>query len=241
MLLMVDNLLGAISPHICKGCGAIGLSFCRCCISDVIKRNHPICLYCGAACSDNNLCKSCCKKHKCFDDLLAVAERSGALKRLVGDYKYNSEIECCRPLADILSNRLQNVSMPSTAVIIPVPTIPSHVRSRGFDHTLYLARQLSRRINRPVDNKILIRTDNMAQHMQNASNRRKLIQKSLAISPRLTTGGLFPAPAIPDYAILLDDIWTTGSTMETAAKLLKSVGVKSVLGLVVLYQPKRVN
>ena len=172
---------------------------------------------------------------------MAVAERSGVLKRLVGDYKYNSEVENCRPLADILSNRLQNVSIPPTAVIIPVPTITSHVRSRGFDHTLYLARQLSRRINHPVNNKILIRTDNMAQHMQNASNRRKLIQKSLAISPRLATGSLLPAPAIPDYVILLDDIWTTGSTMETAAKLLKGIGVKSVLGLVVLYQPKRVN
>ena len=241
MLLMVDNLLSAVSPHICKGCGAIGSPFCRCCISDVAKRNHPICLYCGATGSGNNLCKSCCKKHKCFDDLLAVAERSGALKRLVGDYKYNSEVENCRSLANILSNRLQNVYIPPTAVIIPVPTIPSHIRSRGFDHTLYLARQLSRRINRPVNNKILIRTDNMAQHMQNASNRRKLIQRSLAISPRLTTGSLLPAPAIPDYVILLDDIWTTGSTMEAAAKLLKSIGVKSVLGLVVLYQPKRVN
>ena len=106
MLLLIDDILGLLSPHICKGCGSVGATYCRCCIFNTIKRNDHICLYCRQPAEHNNVCDSCCKKYHLFDDVIAIGPRKGSLKLLVGDYKYNSELASCRPIAELLAAKI---------------------------------------------------------------------------------------------------------------------------------------
>lgn len=238
MLLLMDKALGLLSPHICKGCGKVGSTYCTRCIFNTIKRNDPICLYCHQPTEQNNLCDSCCKKHRLYDELIAVGPRRDVLMHLVGDYKYNSELESCRAIARLLAVRIDGLHLDGD--IIPIPTIPSHVRQRGFDHILMVAKQLAKYTNLKVNNKMLIRTDNTSQHTLSGSERKIKIKQSLALNWRYDNAADTDKNKlyIPNTAIVLDDIWTTGATMEQAARLLRSIGAQKIIGLVVLYQPK---
>lgn len=234
MLLLLDRVVGTISPHICKNCGKVGATYCDRCIFNVMKRNHPICLLCGATCKSNNLCNLCQRKTKVFDNLLAVGPRVGSMSRLIGDYKYNSEVASAYVIARMIKCRLdqRNGLLSANLVIVPLPTIPAHIRTRGFDHMLLVAKCLSRLIKAPVNNKILDRSDNAVQHTLSASQRRIKAAQSIVLRRRYRS--------LPDDAIvlLLDDIWTTGSSMTAAAKVLRRAGAKHIVGMAVLYQPK---
>ena len=228
-----DCVIGLLLPHICKSCGAVGSTYCERCILDTVKHNNPICLVCGRPCKSNNLC-SLCQQTEPFNDLITLSPRLGAMKRLVGDYKYNSEVESARILAKMLAMKLRQTDMMSQKlVVVPVPAVPAHVRARGFDHMQLVAKGLSKMLRVQMNNKILDRSDNLAQHSLSMANRRKLIKKSLILNSH--------HPALPDDAVylVLDDIWTTGSTMRTAAELLHKAGAKHVVGVTITYQPTK--
>lgn len=230
MLLLIDSLVGLLAPHICKECGRVGSTYCSCCVFNTTKRNYPICLFCGQSCKSNNLCPACRHRHPEFSQLYCIGERRGSLRHLVGDYKYNSEMASCHPLAQLLANRLSFATL-SDAVIVPIPTISAHIRQRGFDHMLLLAQQLGKLVDCRVDSRLLYRTNNVSQHQLSLADRRKLIKSSLAVRRPQST-------AAPSTVLLLDDIWTTGSTMMAAADLLRSIGIERIIGCVVVQQPK---
>lgn len=233
MLMAFDYIIGLLSPHICKNCGAVGSTYCERCILDTVKHNNPICLVCGRPCKSNNLC-SLCQQTEPFNGLITLSPRLGAMKRLVGDYKYNSEAESAKVLARMLAMKLRQTDIASQKlVVVPIPTVPAHVRARGFDHMLLMTKELSRMLRVKMNNKILDRSDNLAQHSLSMANRRKLIKKSLILNNR--------CPALSDDAVylVLDDIWTTGSTMRTAAELLHKAGARHVVGATITYQPTK--
>lgn len=225
-----DCLLSLLSPHICKGCNALGSTLCKCCIINMLRQKYPICLICKRLCKNNNLCVTCQgKSSQPFNDIIAVGPRHGALKRLIGDYKYNSEIASAGVIADLLYGRLaQYSSNGSNFTLVPIPTIDKHIRERGFDHMLEVARCLSRLQNLPLNNKILGRTNNLSQHSLSRDDRRILIGRSIILEQTSN---------LPNNIVLLDDIWTTGSTLLTTAEKLKKADVRRIVGLVVAFQP----
>lgn len=218
-----DRLIGLLSPHICKECGSLGRTLCNRCIINTLAINYPICLSCHGLCKKYNLCANCRLKLP-FDDLIAISPRRGPMKLLVGDYKYDSQLATADVLARMFSYKMTGLYTNFT--IIPIPTIDKHVRRRGFDHMKQIANAWSKYDNRPVNTKILLRTDNIAQHSRTMRNRSE-VTKSLS---------LLPCP-MPERIIILDDIWTTGSTLIAAANILKNAGAKHLVGVVVLYQP----
>ena len=265
MLGLADQCLELLSPHICKGCGAVGSTFCSRCILYTTKHNYPICVSCDKPCKSNNLCAACREKNKLFDQVVCVGERSGALAHLIGDYKYNSEVASCRPIAKLVYIRLRQAGIiaphkllddeveaaikttalsamandngvpanlaraNSDAQIVAIPTIAKHIRQRGFDHMLLVARELSKLSGLPVNTKLLTRADNVSQHTLSAVDRRKLIKRSLVLRRKIAV--------VPSTVILIDDIWTTGSTLSTAAALLRQIGVQKIIAVAILKQP----
>lgn len=236
MLLVIDNLLSTIAPHICKECGYEGETLCNRCIFNKVNNVKPICLMCGLPTKETDLCNECRKKQYCFNDLITVGPRRGALKRLVGDYKYNSEVASCCSIARILAERINRLDLDlSNYVIIPIPTIDQHIRERGFDHMLYVTRQLVKYTELKMNNKLLARSDNMSQHNQSGKTRRTMIKKSIVASRKLQSN----PNLMPRKVIILDDIWTTGSTLSAAAEICRKYGAKEIIGLTVVYQPKK--
>ncbi len=227
MTSIVDIALSTIAPHICKGCKRVGSTLCDRCICNILRSSYRLCTYCGNAVQNGSLCSSCRRlSSNQFCNIIAVGERSGALERLVGDYKFNSE----RESADILAKLLEN-TIPTSwnyQQIAYIPTVPAHIRERGFDHMKLIATKLARDYNKPLCQP-LVRTNNHTQHGSSYINRKTKIRSSLVAKP-------ISKP--PHSILLIDDIWTTGSTLNTAAALLHRIGVQNVYGAVIAVQPK---
>lgn len=158
-----------------------------------------------------------------------VGWRTGALRQLTNDYKFHSELNAAQILALLLQKTLQRAA-PELGLdaIVYVPTIARHIRARGFDHMALVAQQLGARLGVPVLPEVLVRLDNHVQHGSNRQERRRIV----------TSLGVNAGAILPANVLLIDDIWTTGSTMQTAAALLRGAGVRRVYGLIVAVQPE---
>ena len=136
---MVEKLLDLISPHYCCSCGEIGSILCESCKYDIVSEQFSGCLLCTRP----TLSGSCAH---CSSDLARTwcgGERIGGLERLINCYKFEYAVAAHAPLGDIILASLPE--LPKETIVIPIPTIRTHVRQRGYDHTLLLARYIAKK------------------------------------------------------------------------------------------------
>ncbi|MBR2839979.1 ComF family protein [Candidatus Saccharibacteria bacterium] len=203
------NPLDLLAPHSCRGCDALGSALCDRCKKYILTHQHNLCPHCKA---DNPTgdCPACPDLPPTF----IGGERSGLLGDIIHDYKYHSIRALAYPLAEIMAHALPTFQQPT--YIVPLPTISSHIRTRGFDHTLLVARRLSKLTSYPVRS-LLIRAKNTVQVGATSTTRRKQASTAYQLSPKC----LIDQEAI---YILLDDVWTTGASIRACQKLLEKAG-----------------
>lgn len=198
------KLFDLLFPHSCRGCGAMGEALCKCCKNNIIKNRRSL------------------KK----SNIYAVSSRDGLLDDIIQEYKYHSVRALARPLAEMLNTALPQ-NLPKNSIIVPLPTATNHIRSRGFDHTYNLAKNLGK-IRKFKVEKILVRNKNTVQ--VGSDRKTRLSQATLAytINPKIKIK--------KDVTyILLDDIWTTGASLEAGKKLLKTAGAKNIKIAILAY------
>lgn len=219
---MIDSMLSLVAPHICVGCGAASGMLCKCCFFDIISNKWCKCIACNQQMTttvfvkNGNMCHEC-NKNLPFDKVFIVGARSGSLQKLVGDYKYFSHYEGAKQIASLL-NQILPEDLPSDLVIVPLTTIPKHVRQRGFDHMKLVAKNLAK-IRKLRVCSILRRTNNLSQHVASGSQRQENAKSAFYISQ---------SAAVPKIILLIDDIYTTGATTQAATKLLKERGANQI-------------
>lgn len=202
MLFIVKNttfpsLLDLLFPHSCRGCGLTGEVLCERCKNNIIRNRKDF------------------KK----SNMYVVSRRNGLLDQLIQDYKYHSIRALARPLAELLDQVLpKNLSKDS--VIVPLPTATHHVRSRGFDHTYLLAKNLGK-IRKFKVEKILVRNKNTVQVGADKKARLKQVKEAYSLNPKIKI------KKDATY-ILLDDVWTTGASITAAKKILQNAGAKNI-------------
>lgn len=198
------NPLNLIAPHSCRGCGRLGEVLCDCCKNNIIKHR--------TATKPKNLPKK-------FPPVYTVDQRSGLLDTLIHDLKYNSTRAIAPKLAELLDNFLP--ALPPNSIIVPLPTASQHIRARGLDHTLILAKQFAK-IRHLKVKKILTREKNTVQVGSDRKTRLAQAKAAYSISEK--------AEINPDTTyILLDDVWTTGASMKAAVKKLQQAGAFKII------------
>lgn len=153
-----------------------------------------------------------------------VAERIGPLERLIDLYKFERTRAGYKVLGDLLLARLPD--LPSSTVIVPIPTIAPHIRQRGYDHSLLVARYIARKRRLTFRNLLARKTSSM---QRGAS---KSVRKKQAAQAFVVRGKVDPEL----HYLVVDDIVTTGATLDAAAKLLKEAGAKHISVAAVAYQ-----
>lgn len=158
-----------------------------------------------------------------------LGERKGVLKELINVYKY----QAVRAAGDVLAELIvKNVAFDEDAVLVPLPTIRRHIRERGFAHIERLASRickLSRHKRQPDKTcvtcaQVLCRANSTVQVGASAERRARQAQEAYMLK-----SGFDPEK----HYILLDDVWTTGSSMLSAAQKLRSQGAQKIDILVI--------
>ncbi len=215
------GLLDLIFPHSCKGCGLIGEPLCERCKNYILKNHSKICPNCKKE-KSSTLCKHCPD----LPPIYVVSDRSGLLGSLIHDYKYYSTRALARPLTELLDASLPQ-NLPTNSVLVPLPTATHHIRTRGFDHTYKIAKNLAKIRNLTVE-KILIRNQNTTQVGSNREKRLSQAKSAYSINPKAKIDGT-------KTYILLDDVWTTGASVTSALKKLQSAGAKKFIICLLAY------
>lgn len=201
-----------ICPHYCFVCGRMGQILCDCCKKNFLAEAQHNCLGCGVPIVDK--CANCALP---FERQWMLGAWNEGWREMVEEYKYKSVMAYGLEFAELLDAWLP-LDLGTNVVVMPLPTIKRHVRSRGMDHTLLIAKHLARMRGWSVS-RSLVRATDTVQVGSDRETRRKQARKAYKIGGNLDLGANY---------LLLDDVWTTGSSLCAAAKILFASGVKNI-------------
>lgn len=206
--------LDLFAPHSCKGCGRIGNVLCDRCKKNITSNPINFCPQCKNP-TQNGKCNNCPK----LPPIFITGERQGLLDILIHDFKYQSVRALAQPLAELLDATLP-ANLGNQITIVPLPTISKHIRTRGLDHTYLIAKHLAHLRHYQVQ-KLLYRTNNTIQVGADRAARLKQAAQAYGITPHVNIN---PKATY----LLLDDVWTTGASILSAAQKLQQVGIKNL-------------
>ncbi len=216
---LLDSILNLLFPVTCVVCGSPVLErkcgpACPDCWSSLIAVEPPLCPQCGGpAPAIEGLCGICRKGEHAFDFARSALLFTGTLREIIHHLKYSDRVSLAKPLGDLLKECLDREQF-SGNLIIPVPLHRSRARVRGFNQ----AELIAARLGRPVARGLLRRRKNTPSQTGLSRSQRK---QNLA-------GAFEVSHPIGGTVIVVDDVYTTGSTMNEIARTLKRAGARRV-------------
>jgi ComF family protein len=219
-MLIIERLIALYAPHTCVGCGAeADALLCGAC-SLTVPLIPSRCYRCRAVTRDFAVCTNC-RKYTPLRHVYVATVYDGPAKELLHRVKYERGRSGVADMGVLMSHLYPLLS--STAMIVPVPTASSRVRQRGYDQAELLARMISK----DTGHTVLPALARMGQAHQVGAGRRERL-KHLEDAFRAT----HPEQIRGAHCVLVDDVLTTGATIETAAKVLRKAGVRQVDALI---------
>ncbi|HYQ60514.1 MAG TPA: ComF family protein [Desulfatiglandales bacterium] len=237
----LKSLIDLIYPPRCLICQAFlpeqaalhsaqDLPFCQACFKDFTVIESPICSLCGRPFSDgaerDRVCEDCIRKRPSYDVARAPYLYDGALMTAIHELKYAQRSHLADSLGSLLASFAQTwIGELKGCLIMPVPLHPRRLRTRGFNQSLLLARCVASKTGSDLDFLSLRRTRfTKPQTELSSEERKKNVRKAFeVVKPEAVKGRTI---------VLVDDVATTGSTLNECAKALKRAGADSVLCLV---------
>lgn len=227
--LVKKEALDLLFPHSCVGCGTLGMIFCASCRLK-IKMIPPQCFSCGklvpgsARVIAGRTCRACRKNSRVYAYLSPLSYSDRAVKELVHYLKYRRVKEAAGTLSDMLEEyiRIFRIRLPQKYIVVPIPLHKSRERTRGFNQAELIARGVgSFGPAMAFSAGVLSRNKNTRSQVDLArEERNENVKDAFVVSnPEFLRG---------KTAILVDDVKTTGATIEEAARTLKNAGVKRV-------------
>lgn len=225
---IVQQVLDILFPPRCAGCQKSGSILCPTCIAKIRPLMPPFCQYCGSALPTTYaICRQCQYHRLYLSGLRAVSNYEEPLRSYIHALKYDGNKRLAKPLGHLLAQTCINYRLRADA-IVPVPLHRSRQKERGYNHAHLLAEVCAAQVNIPLRNDIVIRhRDTSAQVGLTASQRQQNVAGAFSCTPAFTTGALHGRTIL-----IIDDVCTTGATMEACAAPLFAAGAKAVCGLV---------
>ena len=216
---LIDSILNLLFPVACVVCRSPVLerrwgAACPGCWSRLQPLGTPFCPQCGEpAPAIEGLCGRCRKGEYAFDFARSALLFTDALREIIHHLKYTGRVSLANPLGDILKTCLDRESF-AGEIIVPVPLHRARERQRGFNQ----AELLAARLGRPVAARLIRRRKNTPSQTGLSRSERK----------RNLAGAFEVRERVRGTLILVDDVYTTGSTMNEAARALKRAGAERV-------------
>lgn len=223
---MVKEFIKWLYPDKCASCGNLmdihkNEWLCRNCKDAFTEISGPVCKKCGAF-------HCCCPKGESFyfNKNISFFLYDETMRKAIHDFKYGKKLSQGRALGKLMADSLikSNIDLKDYDYILPVPIHRERLRERGFNQSEILAMEISEKTKIPLNTKIVKRIkDTIPQSTLSYEGRVRNVKNSFKISKA-------------NYVcnrniILIDDIFTTGSTLDAVSKALKEKGASKILSL----------
>lgn len=235
----LDALASLAVPAPCRICQetlvtASRVPVCQACLDRIPRLEEPLCACCGRffpsgvpAGVAEPLCQLCRRNVYAFDCARSFAIYERETVKAITLLKY----EAVAPLGNWFAERLfelaqRTLEFASADVVVPVPLHPARQKERGFNQAELIARPLARRMGKPLRSWLLVRTRPRPDKLRLSRKERWRIVRG-AYSTREGS------PVDKLRVLLVDDVFTTGATLDACSRVLKQAGAASVTALTV--------
>jgi ComF family protein len=221
---------------LCRAPGAAGRELCADCARD-LPWNRACCARCAlplppvdtATATDARICGHCQQHPPGFDRLIAPFRYAYPLDGLVTRFKFRHDLAAGALLADLMAERLAAADLARPDQLVPVPLHVRRLQERGYNQSLELAKRLALALGLPIDPSALHRQRaTAAQSELDAAERHRNVRDAFAADPARVRGG---------HVALVDDVATTGATVEECAHALRMAGARAVSVWVIARAP----
>jgi len=206
---------------ICNGSGQKGQDLCGPCARSLPWLKHA-CHQCALPLPDGSgdalICGRCLKKTPFFDSSLSLFSFEKEIVTLIHQLKFHDKLAVSRLLGGLLADTaVRKLDKPDC--LLPVPLYKKRLKQRGFNQSIEIARSLAKTWGIPIENDLVVRVrDTQSQTGLDAKQRRKNIKGVFEITGAMKCS----------HVAIIDDVVTTGSTVNELARILKRGGVKKV-------------
>ena len=229
---LLSRILDFILPTSCSFChDPVGDSnipfFCSTCWADFTLIQGPVCPRCGTpfdspealAQSPEHVCLACRREPPLFDQALSVGYFEGSLREAVHQFKYRPCRTLGSPLGEWMAANVRLVM--DIDLVMPVPLHVSRLKERGFNQALLLAHRMSESHSIPFSSDNLCRTRPTRPQVElTGVERIQNVAGAFALRQ--------PEMVVDRSVVLIDDVFTTGATMNECASVLKQAGAAQV-------------
>lgn len=228
---MAAGLIDILFPPRCITCGGAPEGggknpYCTDCLSKVTFIMPPLCTCCGLQFADtggeSHLCGDCISKKPFFSTARALGIYDTILLDTIHLFKYSGRILIGEIMGRVMADyRYDSLSISEFSLIIPVPLHPKKLRERGFNQSLVLGREIAKKFSIPLDFKTLKRRiDTKPQVKLGKSERAKNVKGAFTVEGKERIKG--------KKVLLVDDVYTTGSTANECARMLREAKASDV-------------
>jgi ComF family protein len=217
--------LDLLFPRWCLGCGREGDFICSACLNSQARIMPPLCPRCGQPQLNNIICPACTGWQASIDGIRAPFKFDGVIRQAIHELKYNNLRAMAAFLGQMLGDYLAAKPLPAE-VLVPVPLHPRRLRERGYNQSRLLARELAKLSGLALVDDCLVRERHTVPQARTPSvdERRRNVAEAFACRDRRLEGRA---------VLLIDDVATSGATLDACARALKEKGAGSVWGLVI--------
>lgn len=219
----VGHLADMLYPPRCRGCGRWGEWLCWVCWQDIRPVIPPFCPVCGQPMTEKELCPRCRKEgFQALEGARAAALYAPPLRQAIVHFKYRGEARLAHPLGEYMLRPLRHRPLRSE-VIVPVPLHPDRLAQRGYNQAELLAAHLARGLGLPLGAEVLVRVRATAPQVTLGAGERvtNMARAFRCVQPEHVQGRC---------VLVVDDVMTTGSTLDACAVALKEAGAREVWG-----------
>jgi len=222
-----QHLLDTLFPPQCAGCKRGGHILCSSCIAQIQPLPPPLCQHCSTPLSPNGACRTCYYHRLNLSGLRAVGVFQEPLRSYIHALKYRGNTRLAQPLGNLLAQAYMVHAMQAD-MIVPVPLHSEREQQRGYNHACLLAQACSSALGVSLHTDLLTRQRaTLAQVDLNPRDRQQNVAGAFVCTPTFATGAL-----LKRRILIIDDVSTTGSTLEACAAPLFAAGAMTVWGLV---------
>ncbi len=227
---LIDRLLNLLYPPRCVSCGATGATLCERCIAAAPFITTRTCLLCHRPQAEGARCYACHELPSALEAAAALCDYAPPIEIAIKRLKYRRGRAVAPALADlVVDRRLPSWLHPgATTLLLPVPLHPARERERGFNQAALLAAALAPHLDLSCDpHPIYLRRARRTRPQVGLSSEQRRQNVSFAFA-------CDPSPAIRNaHIVLVDDVYTTGATMQDCARALREAGAAHVSGFTI--------